>query len=146
MLGRWEILDRVVNGTWQHIGQPAFDAYITSQLDQAVAIAGGGGATVVLCTVPYFDGLEEPGGGTFPENQPARVVRFNQLIRAEVASHPGVKLFDLNALVSPGGHYAAYIDGTPIRTSDGVHFSVPGGEWVGTSLLPTVRQAATLGV
>jgi peptidoglycan/LPS O-acetylase OafA/YrhL len=144
VLGRWELLDRVVDGTWQHIGQPGYDRYITSQLDRAIAIAGSGGATVMLCTVPYFDGLEEPGGGTFPENQPSRVTEFNQLVRAEVARHPGVELFDLNALVSPHGRYAATIAGTPIRTSDGVHFSVTGGEWVARRLLPAVRQAATL--
>ncbi|HZQ58083.1 MAG TPA: acyltransferase family protein, partial [Acidimicrobiales bacterium] len=102
LLGRWELLDRVLNGTWQHVGQPAFDTYLAQQLDAAITTASSTGAKVVLCTAPYFLGLEAPGGGTYPENQPARVDEWNAIVHAAVARHPGVTLFDLNGLVSPG--------------------------------------------
>src|SRR5581483_6801086 len=39
LLGRWELLDRVLNGTWQHVGQPAFDTYLAQQLDAAITTA-----------------------------------------------------------------------------------------------------------
>jgi peptidoglycan/LPS O-acetylase OafA/YrhL len=142
LLGRWELLDRELNGTWQHVGQPAFDTYLAQQLDAAIATAGSTGAPVVLCTAPYFLGLEAPGGGTYPENQPERVDAWNAVVRAAVARHPGVTLFDLNKLVSPSGAYASSVDGVVVRSSDGVHFSLTAGAVVGPALLPVVRDAA----
>jgi hypothetical protein len=67
------------------------------------------------------------------------------LVRAAVARHPGVVLFDLGQLVSPGGHFAWTIDGVAIRSSDGVHFSPAGGGWVASKLLPAIVAAATVG-
>ncbi len=142
LLGRWELLDRELDGTWQHIGEPGYDAYLAQQLDSAIATASSTGAAVVLCTAPYFLGLEAPGGGTYPENQPARVDEWNAIVRAAVARHPGVTLFDLNALVSPGGQYASTVGGVVVRSSDGVHFSDSAGAIVGPALLPVVRAAA----
>lgn len=113
-------------------------------LERAIAIAGSGGARVVLCTVPYFQGLESAAGAVFPENQPARADRFNQLVREVAFRHPGVVLFDLNGLVSPGGRYASTIGGVAVRDSDGVHFSLPGGAFVATGLLPVAVRAATV--
>jgi len=145
LLGRWEELDRQVDGQWQHLGEPSFDAYVSGLLDQAIAIAGSDGATVMLCTAPYDQGIEEPDGGTYPENVPTRADEYNELVHAAIARHPGVVLFDLGQLVSPDGHYASTIDGVAVRSSDGVHFSPAGGGWVASRLLPAIVAAATLG-
>ncbi len=142
LLGRWELLDRMVDGTWQHIGQPGYDGYLAQQLDTAITTAGSDGAAVVVCTTPYYQGMEAPQGGTFPENDSTRVDRWNELVREAVARHPGVELFDLNALTSPAGKYASAVDGVVIRSSDGVHFSAAAGAIVGPALLPMVRDAA----
>jgi peptidoglycan/LPS O-acetylase OafA/YrhL len=142
LLGRWELLDRQVDGVWQHIGEPAYDAYLSQQLDLAIGIAGSDGSAVVVCTAPYFQGLEPPQGGTYPENQSGRVDLWNELVRQAVARHPGVRLFDLNALMSPAGKYADVVDGVAVRSSDGVHFSVASGAVVGPALLPFIRNAA----
>ena len=80
--------------------------------------------------------VERPQGGSWPENTPWRVQRFNQLVRAAVARHRNAALFDLNALVSPGGHYASVISGQAVRSDDGVHFSAAGGAFVAAHLLP----------
>jgi peptidoglycan/LPS O-acetylase OafA/YrhL len=138
LLGRWELLDRQIDGRWEHLGDAGFDDYVAGQLDQAIDIAQSGGGTVVLCTAPYFDGVERPQGGRWPENTPARVQRFNQLVRAAVARHPKAVLFDLNGLVSPGGHFASVVDGQAIRSDDGVHFSAQGGAFVASHLLTFV--------
>jgi hypothetical protein len=98
------------------------------------------GAAVVVCTAPYYSGPERPQGGPWPEDTPARVDRFNELVRAAVSGHPGVTLFDLNALVSPGGRFTSAINGRAIRTSDGVHFSPAGGAYVAPYLLPLVAK------
>ena len=142
LLGRWELLDRELDGTWQHVGEPGFDVYLAQQLDTAIATASSTGAHVVLCTAPYFAGLEAPGGGTYPENQPARVDEWNAIVRAAIARHPGVTLFDLNALVSPGGQYTSTVNGVVVRSSDGVHFSSNAGAIVAPALMPVVRGVA----
>jgi peptidoglycan/LPS O-acetylase OafA/YrhL len=144
LLGRWELLDRVVGGRWQHVGQPSFDAYVTAQLDRAIAIAGSSGARVVLATAPYFQGIESPSGGTYPENQPSRVDAYNRLVRAVVAAHPGVSLFDLNAAASPHGRFAWKVGGRVIRSSDGVHFSPAAGAVIGPDLVAAIRAANKL--
>src|ERR1019366_4878997 len=64
LLGRWEVLDRQIAGRWQHLGDAGFDDYVAGQLDQAIDIAQSQGGTVVLCTAPYFNGVERPQGGS----------------------------------------------------------------------------------
>jgi hypothetical protein len=145
LLGRWEMLDRQVDGQWQHLGQRTFDTYLADRLDRAIAIAGSQGATVIVCTTPYFSGAERPQGGAWPENDPRRVDRFNQLVRAAVSRHPAVTLFDLHGLVSPGGHFASVINGRAVRSSDGVHFSPEGGALVGAHLFPRIVASAHAG-
>jgi hypothetical protein len=140
LLGRWEVLDRRIDGQWQHLGQPGFDEYLSAQLDLAIAIAGSDGATVIVCTAPYYQGAERPQGGVYAEDTPARVNRFNQVVRAAVDRHPGVILFDLHSLVSPGGRYTATINGRAIRSSDGVHFTPDGSAFVAAKLLPLVDR------
>ena len=48
VIGFWEVQDRWLTGRWQHIGDPAYDAYETAQLERAVTILssrrGQGGA------------------------------------------------------------------------------------------------------
>ena len=33
VLGRWELLDRELDGTWQHVGEPGFDVYLAQHAD-----------------------------------------------------------------------------------------------------------------
>jgi hypothetical protein len=53
LVGRWETMNRVLNGRWTHVGDPRFDAHLRSQLDRAILVAGARGARVVLATEPY---------------------------------------------------------------------------------------------
>ena len=142
LLGRWEVLDRLIDGSWRHIGEPAFDAYLAGRLDRALAIATSGGAIAVLCTAPYYQGQERPQGGTWPENDPARVDRFNELAREAVARHPAAVLYDLNGAVSPNAKFASILDGVAVRSSDGVHFTPASGAFLSPRLFPVLRVAA----
>ena len=142
LLGRWEVLDRLIDGSWQHIGEPAFDTYLAGRLDRALAIATSGGAIAVLCTAPYYQGQERPQGGTWPENDPARVDRFNELARQAVARHPAAVLYDLNGAVSPNAKFTAILDGVAVRSSDGVHFTPASGAFLSPRLFPVLRAAA----
>lgn len=141
LLGRWEVLDRLLDGSWRHIGEPAFDSYLAGRLDRALAIAMSGGAIAVLCTAPYYQGQERPQGGTWPENDPARVDRFNELARQAVARHPAAVLYDLNGAVSPSAKFTSVLDGVAVRSSDGVHFTPASGAFLSPRLFPVLRAA-----
>jgi hypothetical protein len=128
-VGRHEVLDRMFEGRWTNILDDAYAAYVRSELVLAVRVARRGGARAVLLTSPSF----RPSAA--PENDPARVARFNGLLRELVAGDPDLVLIDLGGHVSPGGAYASAVDGVTVR-SDGVHFSRSGVVWIGEWLLP----------
>jgi hypothetical protein len=126
LLNRWELMDAKVGDGYQHVGQPTFDAYLVGQLDQAVGIAGTGGAHVVLLTASYTRRAERPDGGLYPEDQPERVDAWNTLLRREAATRPDqVSVVDLASITCPGGTFRWTVDGVRIR-SDGLHFTPAG--------------------
>ncbi len=144
LLDRWELMDRKLNGRYQHVGQPDFDAYLTGQLEQGVQIAASRGARVALLTAPYTHRAERPDGGLYPEDDPARVDAWNRLLRAEAARHPGtVTVLDLNKVVCPGGAFTWSINGMRVR-SDGLHFTPAAVQkLIAPWLLPQLATMAT---
>jgi hypothetical protein len=120
VLGRWEVLNRIYDGTWTHIGEPAWDAHLNSELDQAIDILSSQGATVVVTTLPYIQGdSEQPDGQPWDMNQPPRTDAYNAVVRAAVAQRPKTsRVLDLNALIDPDGHYTSYIDGSVTATTN----------------------------
>ncbi len=127
MVGRWELMDRVVGGSWSHIGEAPFDAYLRGKLDQAVEVLSARGAEVVITTAPYFRRGLRPDGGLYPEDEPERVDRYNSIVREVAARHPGrVAVVDLGARLTPDG-FTRVVDGTTVRGEDGVHLSPEGG-------------------
>ena len=141
LVGRWDITNHVDDGHIVHIGQPAWNAHLTDELDQAVSILSAHGARVVLFTMPYVDPPPPPDGATYPENSSARVDEFNAIIRAVAARHRTVAtVFDLNTVLDPHGRFQAVIDGITVRWADGIHISLPGGVWLQSSILPSVAQ------
>jgi len=143
LAGRWEVMDRLVDGRWSHIGDPVFDAAVRQSLEEAVQVAGSTGADVALLTAPCFDSGEQPNGQPWPEDDPVRLARYNQLVRQVAAEHPATtRVVDFGAMLCPGGRYAATVDGVQVRDGDGVHI-VPtpaAGHWLAARLLPPVVQ------
>jgi hypothetical protein len=146
LLDRWEFMDAKLQGTYQHVGQPAFDAYLTGQLDQALGIVTSRGARVVLLTAPYTHRAENPSGGLYAEDQPARTDAWNALLRAEAAKRPStVTVLDLNRVVCPQGAFTWSIGGVKVR-SDGLHFTPDGvHKIIAPWLLPQLTQLARTG-
>ncbi len=139
-LGRWETVNRMYDGSWSYLGQSTYDAYVKDQLVTAVKILASRGAKVALLTSPYFDEQPPPSsGGTWPEDSPSRVQEFNKLLGEVSAEFPGMtQVIDFGQRLSPDNQYAEYIDGIQVRTSDGVHITLAGGEWIAGWLLPQV--------
>ena len=66
LLGRWEVIDRFHNGQWMHIGMPAYDSYLSTELDRLIGALDARGAKVVLLTTPCVQPQERPDGGAGP--------------------------------------------------------------------------------
>ena len=140
-VGRWETMDRVVDGEWGHVGQAAVDAYLRSELELAIRTAGAHGARVVLATEPYNRRGEQLDGSLFPEDQPERVTAWNALLREVALDHPRVRVVDLGARITPDGEFSWDAGGFQLRT-DGVHLTPSGVQgWIAPWLVPQLRDA-----
>ncbi len=143
LTGRWEVMDRTFDGKWVHIGEPAYDAYIKRQMELAVHVIKSGGAEADLLTAPCYDSGEQPDGSPWPEDNPARVAEYNKLLREVASQHPrSVVVTRFHSMVCPQGRFTTVIDGVDVRASDGVHFTIQGGEWLASKLLPHVAALA----
>jgi peptidoglycan/LPS O-acetylase OafA/YrhL len=141
-VARGETFDDERNGSWTDIQDKSFQDYIESRFRQAVNVFGSKGAAVVLMTSPYYDSGLQPTGQIWPEDTPERVVLDNQTIRTVATSMTAgpddkpVYVFNLNGLTSPDGKFTTDIGPVNLRCNDGVHFSRPGGVFIGLQLLP----------
>ncbi len=138
IVGRWETVDRVNEGRWTHIGDPAFDAYLTSELRQAVDILSSTGAPLTVANLPYSRRGEQPDGSLYPEDQPDRVKQWNTLLGKTIGQRAGVRVLDLNKKLCPAGVYTAKVDGIQVR-SDGVHLTDEGVQWLTPWLEKSLR-------
>ncbi len=142
MVGRWEVVDRVVAGQWRAIGDPVFDQDLDSRLEAAVQILTSQGGNVVITTAPYYRRAIPPDGGLYPEDEPSRVDAFNAEVHALAARHPGrVIVADFGAELCPDGVYTDDVGGVRVRR-DGVHLTDAGSSMVAGWLLPQLLSAA----
>ena len=141
-LGRWEVSDHLLDGQWVHIGEPAWDQHLAQNLQAVISIFHTFGAKVVLFTMPYVDPSDrQPDGLPWSENTPARTQAYNALVRQVAQSHPGeVSVIDLNRMLSPDGVYTETVGGVAVRSSDGIHVSIAGGELVQRQILPQIDR------
>jgi peptidoglycan/LPS O-acetylase OafA/YrhL len=141
LAGRWETMDRMLDGRWTHVGEPAFDAHLRSELELAIRIAGAGGAHVLLATEPYNRRWEQLDGSLYPEDEPPRVTAWNELLRDVAQDHPHVRVVELGERVSPGGRFTWDVGGYQVR-SDGLHLTPSGVQgWIAPWLLPQLVDA-----
>ncbi len=142
LLGRWEVRDRLFDGRWTQLGDPDFDAYVGTELTRAIDLLEAHATRVVVLTAPYYGGIEQPDGSPFPEDDPARVDRFNELLRQAADRRSTLEVVDLNRLLAPDGTYQSSIDDVALFRGDGVHYSEEGARWIGERLLPLLVTLA----
>ena len=138
VVGRWELMDRVRDGAWTNLFDPNFAAYVESEVDAAVTLAAGTGARVAVFTTPYYRRGIPPGGGLFPEDDPARVDVMNGILR-RVAERHAAAVVDVGGRLSPGGGYTRDVDGIRVR-SDGVHLTRQAGDVLAPFVFPQLAQ------
>lgn len=146
--GRFEVSNRrsTPNGPWVDITEPADAAYIRGQVLLADQIATAGGSRLAVATAPCFSSGETPGGGTWPEDQPARVDAYNSIIRSVAAADPHhVRVVDVESVVCPGGQFHTSIGGVTVRAPDGVHYPFFSLAAPNSSAPDSVAQAEAFG-
>jgi len=142
LAGRWEVMDREVDGRWTALGDAAYERDLRRQLAGAVQTVAATGSRVVLLTAPYSRRVERPDGGLWPEDTAERVDRWNALVRQVAAEQdPPVPVVDLNRRTGPEGRYAERVDGVRLRY-DGLHLTAGAGRWLAPWLLPQLERAA----
>ena len=142
LVGRWEVMDREIDGRWTHVGNPEYEQELRGRLDDALRAVAATGARPVLLTAPYSRRVERPDGGLWPEDTVERVDRWNSLVRQVAAEQrPAVPVIDLNRRTAPEGHYTEEVEGVRLRY-DGLHISRPAGRWLAPWLLRQLAGAA----
>jgi len=134
--GTWEVQDVLRNGRWTNIEQPSDRRYILAQLRRLTAIATAHGAHLELFTLPAIAAGAGLHQGPLPEDSALRRHLYNRLVREVAAEYPRrVSVLDYAAILSPGGVFAATVDGVQVRTPDGVHTPsyAPGNVFAGNS-------------
>ena len=141
-VGRWEVLNRLIDGRWDTIADAPLEQEISTALDQAIEVASAGGAQVVLLTLPYVKGATtQPDGSAWDLNQPWRTDEFNSLVRQAAARHPGVAtVIDENKILDPKGVYTDVIGDLRVRNTDEEHPTVAGGMYMRPFILPVVHR------
>lgn len=111
-VGVWETTDWKIPGTseFHHVGTPEFDEKLKTSVEAALDAFADKGIAVLWVLTPHIEVGTEDGvrpEPSFPESDPARVDRFNEIVTEVVESHPGpVGVLDLPGLleeVAPGG-------------------------------------------
>jgi hypothetical protein len=139
LAGRWEVVDRLYQGQWTNILNPVFAGYVKAQLNQASNLVTATGARMVFLTAPCTAEGEQPDGAPWPEDSPQRLYVYNQLVREVAAEHPLTdSVVDLDALTCPHGRYATTIDGVTVRRTDGVHYTIAGGQFLAPKIMPAI--------
>jgi lysophospholipase L1-like esterase len=136
--GLADLSDRRIPGVdgWSHIGEPAYDEWLLGQMTEFADRMTADGATVLWLSHPYVD-IPYSAGATgkppFPENDPARMDRYNELIRQVAEEHPAVEFADFGTYVE---QVRATIDGD--LQPDGAHIDLQLApqilDWIGDEI------------
>lgn len=139
MIGRWEIVDRMHDGEWMHVGDEDYDAYLRTELGRALDIVASTGAHVVVTTAPYNRRAEQSDGSLYPEDRTGRTDEWNALLREVAKDRKNVTVLDLNKKMGPRGVYTNRIDGIRLR-GDGVHPTPEAVEWLAPWLVEALSK------
>jgi peptidoglycan/LPS O-acetylase OafA/YrhL len=133
----WDTIDRKVPAAgindWEKPGDPAYDAYISSEYTQAIDILTAKGATLAWMISPHLD-------RTSPFNAPERTDRLNELVDPIVDGTPNHVYIDYPSYLGPTG-------GSKDKATrdDGVHIRADQLQTVADWLAPQLIAAGRSG-
>jgi peptidoglycan/LPS O-acetylase OafA/YrhL len=133
--GPWDVSNRRLEGSdeWIAPGDPEYDDYLRSEIETMVDLLLDDGVYVVWLTAPHLDVgrmQEPPPERPYPESDPARIDRFNEIVREVVNEREGAVALELGEFLrqQPGGEMDATYEATDgseqLIRPDGVHFEI----------------------
>ena len=139
VMGLGDLGGRPIDGEWRPPGDPVHDRWLADRLDTLATVIDAQGVPAVWLTFPHVrvPDTRDPTRPwqDVPVNDPTRVDRYNELVRATVDRHPGIEVVDLASWVD------TWRDGSfHPQDRDGVHFTFGGSERAGGWLAPLLLQ------
>jgi peptidoglycan/LPS O-acetylase OafA/YrhL/lysophospholipase L1-like esterase len=142
-VGAFDIADRRLPGdaTFRAPGDPVYDEHLRAEMLAVVDFFAERGVHVVWLTAPAIDvdraKVPAPPAPS-PESDPARIARFNELLREAAAARPELAIVDLAGWLRrrPGGEL------DPALRPDGAHFTVQTAAEIAPWLGPAILRAA----
>jgi hypothetical protein len=146
MFGIWDVADRQLDGDtkWRSIGDPLYEQFLRHEIAQTIDILQGQGSTVVLLTSPPIQtGISEQLAGPFPEADPARMARLNEIMVEVAATRPRTRVLDLAGYMASRPQGALDLAERP----DGIHWTPNSArelaDWLGPQLVKVARDEPT---
>jgi hypothetical protein len=142
--GPWEVTDRRLPGDdeWRAPGDPVYDEFLAREFAAVTDTFTDQGLVVVWVLAPHIEigrNEEPPPEHPYPESDPARMDRLNEIVRRIADDREGVVTVDLPGYLAdqPGGEMD---DGL---RADGVHFTLQtayevADAWLGQALLDAI--------
>ncbi len=120
--GFGDVADRRLpgSGEWQHIGEAGYDEWLRAQMAEFVDEVTAAGARVLWLSHPHVRPPREAGSDPYPEEEPARMDRYNELIAEIATADERITFADLAAFAAarPGGEF------DPVFRPDGAHIDL----------------------
>lgn len=133
--GGWNLVGRQFP-EWDEahfIGDPVFDAWLSSEIAEAARVLGSTGARVIWLTMPCRGPRRFLG---VPSTAPKQVLRLNELLESVASrANSGFELYDLFAKACPDGEFTQTLNGLQGARPDGVHFSDEVVDWLARELM-----------
>lgn len=115
LMGAADLGERQIDGSWRHVGEVAFDRWMSDQISGLADVVEAQETPVVWLTTPHVrlvpedraDGEEPVEWADFDDNDPQRVNRLNALIHAVAGGREGFDVVDLDGWLQnqPGGQF-----------------------------------------
>ena len=142
--GPWEVTDRRLPGDdeWRAPGDPVYDDFLAREFAAVTDAFMDQGLVVVWVLAPHIDigaNEEPPPEDPYPESDPARMDRLNEIVQRVAAERQGAVTVDLPGYLAgqPGGEMDDDL------RADGVHFTLQTAyevahAWLGQALLDAI--------
>jgi peptidoglycan/LPS O-acetylase OafA/YrhL len=141
MMGQKDLGEKRVDGKWRHLGDPVFDEWLRPQVASLADILAADGAPVFWSTAAdvrlWRANVPDSSWDDYPDNDPARARRLNEIVTETLAGRAGFRLLDVRGWLEalPGGQF------DPGNRADGVHLTVSASDELARWAMPQILPA-----
>jgi hypothetical protein len=140
-MGQKDLGEKFVDGQWRHLGDPVFDEWLAPQVGEIVDLLAAEDTPVFWseATEVRIARANDPSSHwqDFPDNDPARVDRLNEIMKGQLEGRDNFHLLPTNDWLEslPGGEF------NPDYRADGVHYTQLGADEFAKWVVPQVFAA-----